>query len=188
MLKVTIGVVLAAALLAIPVTAMGQLTGQDRQNAARECRLERGSTVATRMAFKARYGTNANQRNAFGKCVSRRARQEAAERRQARQSAETQCRAELQSLGQSAFERKYGTNHNNRNAFGTCVSQKARAAKAALDRRDRQRIEARKTAAKACAAERAAIGRQAFAMKYGTNHNRRNAFGKCVSQKARAQH
>jgi hypothetical protein len=185
---VTIGVVLAATLLAIPVAAMGQVTGQDRQNAARECRLERGSTVATRMAFKARYGTNANQRNAFGKCVSRRARQEAAERREARQSAESQCRAELQSLGRSAFEQKYRTNHNTRNAFGKCVSQKARAAKARLDRRDRQRIEARKNAAKACAAERADIGRAAFAMKYGTNHNRRNAFGKCVSQKARAQH
>jgi hypothetical protein len=180
MRKATIGVVLAAALLATPVAAIGQPTGHDRHNAARECRLERGSTAATREAFRDRYGT-------FGKCVSRRARQEAAERREAHQSAESQCRAELQSLGRSAFEEKYGTNHNNLNAFGKCVSQKAQAVKAKLARRDRQWIEARRNAANVCAAERAA-NRAAFATKYGTNHNRRNAFGKCVSQKARAQH
>jgi hypothetical protein len=35
--------------------------------------------------------------------------------------------------------------------------------------------------AKQCRAERAAIGADAFAHKYGTNHNHKNAFGKCVS-------
>jgi hypothetical protein len=35
--------------------------------------------------------------------------------------------------------------------------------------------------AKQCRAERAAIGNDAFAHKYGTNHNHKNAFGKCVS-------
>src|SRR4051794_16988718 len=43
-------------------------------------------------------------------------------------------------------------------------------------------------AVKACRAERGTTDatRQAFADKYGTNHNKRNAFGKCVSQKVRA--
>jgi hypothetical protein len=29
------------------------------------------------------------------------------------------------------------------------------------------------------------MGRDAFANQYGTNRNKRNAFGKCVSQKTR---
>jgi hypothetical protein len=40
-----------------------------------------------------------------------------------------------------------------------------------------------KLAAKECAQERKAMGKQAFAEKYGTNRNGRNAFGKCVSDK-----
>jgi hypothetical protein len=38
-----------------------------------------------------------------------------------------------------------------------------------------------KNPAKACKAERDQIGESAFAEKYGTDRNRRNAFGKCVS-------
>lgn len=37
-------------------------------------------------------------------------------------------------------------------------------------------------AAKKCKAERAKMGEQAFADRYGTNANKRNAFGKCVSR------
>ena len=43
---------------------------------------------------------------------------------------------------------------------------------------------AEKNAAKACKAERA-LGAQAFKDKYGTNANKANAFGKCVSQLAK---
>jgi hypothetical protein len=39
-----------------------------------------------------------------------------------------------------------------------------------------------KNRAHSCKAERARIGHSAFADKYGTNRNQRNAFGKCVSQ------
>jgi hypothetical protein len=38
------------------------------QNAARSCKAERGSM--TLAEFRAKYGKNANDRNAFGKCVS----------------------------------------------------------------------------------------------------------------------
>ena len=31
------------------------------------------------------------------------------------------------------------------------------------------------------------MGAEAFAKKYGTNHNLKNAFGKCVSGKAKAK-
>jgi hypothetical protein len=40
------------------------------------------------------------------------------------------CKAELKALGLTAFEQKYGRNHNLRNAFGKCVSSKKHQAKA----------------------------------------------------------
>ncbi|MEX1142524.1 MAG: hypothetical protein WD993_06795 [Thermoleophilaceae bacterium] len=45
----------------------------------------------------------------------------------------------------------------------------------------------RTNAAKDCKAERAEIGVEAFREKYGANKGKRNAFGKCVSQGARAE-
>ncbi len=44
----------------------------DFVNAAQECRAERDADPA---AFEMTYGTNANHRNAFGKCVSARAQE-----------------------------------------------------------------------------------------------------------------
>jgi hypothetical protein len=41
--------------------------------------------------------------------------------------------------------------------------------------------------AKKCKAERASIGVDAFKAKYGTNANKANAFGKCVSKLAKAK-
>ena len=41
--------------------------------------------------------------------------------------------------------------------------------------------------ARKCKAERATMGAGAFAERYGTNANGRNAFGKCVSQYAKEQ-
>jgi hypothetical protein len=40
-------------------------------NAAKACKAERGTTAASREAFAEKYGTNATNRNAFGKCVSK---------------------------------------------------------------------------------------------------------------------
>ena len=45
---------------------------------------------------------------------------------QATQNAAKQCKAERQSMGAEAFANEYGTNANKRNAFGKCVSQKAK--------------------------------------------------------------
>ena len=50
---------------------------------------------------------------------------------------------------------------------------------------DRQDAVAFKNAAKECAAERERLGDDDFAEEYGRNANDRNAFGKCVSKKAR---
>ena len=87
-----------------------------------------------------------------------------------------QCRAE-RTADADAFKQKYGTNRTKSNAFGKCVSQKRREA-----RQERRRE--RRQASRECRAERAADA-EAFKQKYGTNRNKSNAFGKCVSAKVR---
>ena len=96
------------------------------------------------------------------------------------------CKAERKSLGVEAFNKKYGTNHNLKNAFGKCMSGKSKGKKDDKDEKDEdEKDEDSGAAAKACKAERASIGVDAFAKKYGTNHNLKNAFGKCVSGKSK---
>ena len=130
--------------------------------------------------FKQTYGTNANRSNAFGKCVSKMATAE----QQNLTAAPGACRAEQSDStfaanhGGKTFDQTYGTG-NLKNAFGKCVSAKAKAAAA-------QDVQAVEAAAKACSTERAADP-AAFKTKYGTNANKANAFGKCVSGKAKTQ-
>jgi hypothetical protein len=165
--------------LVVPATAVAEPNQNDRENAAQECRKERGTTPEEREAFRANHGTNKNKRNAFGKCVSKRSKDEESERRRARSEAVEECRKE--------HPRGQGKPENGQaNAFGKCVSAKAKAKRAEADRRDQEQIERRQNAAKECDEERGDTdgSRQAFANKYGTNDNKRNAFGKCVSQNA----
>ena len=91
-----------------------------------------------------------------------------------KRQAAKECRAERGTTDatQEAFRAKY------RN-FGKCVSAGAREIQA-------ERKEARSNAARDCRAEREAMGVEAFREQYGTNRNKRNAFGKCVSAKVRA--
>ena len=63
------------------------------------------------------------------------------------------------------------------------MSQKAKAKQEEQDQEDAAEAEDTKNAAQECDAERSADSK-AFAEKYGTNHNKKNAFGKCVSQKS----
>ena len=177
----------ALALLALPSGAVAKPSDGDRTNAAQECRAERGSSDATREAFKVKYGTNKTKSNAFGKCVSRRARDEEQEGVTAHKNASKECKAEAETLGDDAFAAKYGTGKKKANAHGKCVSSKAKEHEAAADAEDRKQIAARKNAAKTCAEERDDIGRAAFEAKYGTNASKSNAFGKCVSKTAKAQ-
>jgi hypothetical protein len=179
--------------LALPVAAQAgdAPSSTDRRNAAQECRFERGTTAATREAFAVKYGSNDNDANAFGKCVSSKAADESQELKAANAGASQACRTEEGTTAESkaAFATKYGTNGNGKNAFGKCVSAKAHELKKQADVRDHDRATARKTAAKSCAEERGttAASRKAFAEKYGTGTTRRNAFGKCVSKLAKAQ-
>ena len=171
----------ALAVLAVPANpAVAKTSKADKREAQKECRAERGTTDATREAFKAKY------RN-FGACVSQTAREAKAERASAKRNASRDCREERGDTAESreAFREKYGTNANKRNAFGKCVSQKAKANRAEQDAADEEEATERTNAAKECDAERGDTQetRKAFEEKYGTNHNKRNAFGKCVSQK-----
>lgn len=94
-------------------------------------------------------------------------------------SAQEQCAALKAQLGPDAFRQTYGTNGNRSNAFGKCVSTRETATREAA-------AKARTNASKECDAEEAADP-AAFAAKYGTGKNRRNAHGKCVSGKAKAK-
>ena len=186
-------IVLAGVFGALALPAVAQATDTpttaDRQSASQECRFERGTTAATREAFTAKYGTNGNKRNAFGKCVSAKAREEAKERVDAKAGAAQTCRTERGTTPESeaAFKAKYGTNGKKSNAFGKCVSAAATQAEAQADAQDRKTAADRKRAAKQCAQERgtSTASRAAFADKYGSNGNKRNAFGKCVSKVAK---
>jgi hypothetical protein len=159
------------AALALPAWAVaGAPSPADRAAAVKQCSTDRGAMGAP--AFKLLYGTNANRSNAFGKCVSKLARQNATNR----SNAASQCRTE-RTADAAAFAAKYGTGKKHANAFGNCVSQTAKAAAA-------QQQSARVNAAKTCWTERKADP-AAFKANYGTNANKSNAFGKCVSSKVK---
>ena len=99
---------------------------QADKNAAKSCKAERALNPD---AFKTRYGTNGNKANAFGKCVSGKAKkaEESVEAEEARENAAKKCKAE-RALNPDAFKTKYGTNVNKANAFGKCVSKLAKKA------------------------------------------------------------
>ncbi|MBI5103640.1 MAG: hypothetical protein HZB46_01370 [Solirubrobacterales bacterium] len=182
----------AVAVIAAPnATADDQPTTTDKANAAQECRTERGTTDASREAFAAKYGTNHNKRNAFGKCVTRKAADEAKESEQARTGAAKACDDERGTTpeSQAAFAEKYGTNKNKKNAYGKCVSQKSKELEQAADAEDKAQAMARRSAARQCDDERGetTASRAAFREKYGTGKTKANAFGKCVSKLAKAQ-
>ncbi|TML56279.1 MAG: hypothetical protein E6G15_01420 [Actinobacteria bacterium] len=159
------------AALAVPAWATaGSPSAGDRTNAAKQCASEH-QAMGTDL-FKQTYGTNANKSNAFGKCVSQRAKQN----QQARSNAAGQCRSE-RAADPAAFAAAYGTGKNHKNAFGKCVSSKAKSAEA-------KQTHAVVNAAKQCRTEQQADP-AAFKAQYGTNANKSNAFGKCVSSKVK---
>ena len=159
------------AAMALPAFAVaGTPSTADQAAAVKQCSTER--TAMKVPAFKLLYGTNANRSNAFGKCVSKLAQQNAKNGSNAASS----CRTE-RATDPAAFAAKYGTGKKHANAFGNCVSQTAKAAA-------NQQQQATTSAAKACWAERQPDP-AAFKAKYGTNANKSNAFGKCVSGKVK---
>ena len=163
-------VCVALAALTVPAVSPAAVSQTDFKNAAKFCKALRADMGAT--TFKQTFGTNKNKSNAYGKCVSKHART----LDEVHSDAVKNCRTEREADA-VAFANKYGTGKHKKNAFGKCVSQ----AQAKLTVQAADAIE---NAAKECKSERKADP-GAFASKYGTNENKRNAFGKCVSRTVR---
>jgi hypothetical protein len=172
-------IVAVLAALVVPVAALAA-TPSPNSLASDTCRQLQSSMGAD---FALTYGTNASRSNAFGQCV---ARNTAAATQQLANAAKT-CKAEqadpnfAASHGGKTFVQFYaGSNGKGAaveaNAYGKCVSKHAREAAAA-------HAQALTKAARTCRAERKADA-AAFAAKYGSA---RNAFGKCVAARAKAQ-
>lgn len=166
-------------LAATATAAFAAEGGPHGKSPAQACKNELATLGAAN--FKSLYAPTGSGANAMGKCVSKHARDAAANRMNAAKA----CKAE-QGMPEAdfraahdgkSFAELYGRNDNDRNAYGKCVSSKAGAA-------DAQQEAATMKAAKACKAERAA-GRAAFTAKYGGKAA--SAFGKCVSSKSKTQ-
>jgi hypothetical protein len=100
-----------------------QLVTTEAKNAAKACTAERGTTPESIAAFNGKYGKNANKANAFGKCVSLMARGLTLEQQEATLNAAQKCKGERGTSAStvSAFNNKYGTSANKKNAFSQCV-------------------------------------------------------------------
>jgi hypothetical protein len=141
--------------------------------AAKQCNAQKKADPA---AFEAAWGDKHTMQN----CK----KATAPEAEDTVQNASQECRAERE-LDPVGFQTTYGTNGadtgngkgDGKNAFGKCVSSKSNAAV-------EEAVTEFKNAAKECRAERTADP-AAFTATYGTNGNKKNAFGKCVSSKVK---
>ncbi len=122
--------VAASATLAAPPPGKGNdTTSPAEARAEKACKTERGTSAQTHAAFDARYGTNKNKKNAFGKCVSSKSKDEDdADEDGDETNVSKKCKTERGTSAASiaAFEAKYGTNKNKKNAHGKCVSKLAK--------------------------------------------------------------
>jgi hypothetical protein len=114
--------------VSIAAKAIRQAEQQGRMNPARTCRGLRTTLMGP--LFDMTYGKNSNDRNAFGKCVSATAHLQA----QNELSASATCAVQqtdpsfATDHGGQIFSQYYGTNADQSNAFGKCVSSTAKAA------------------------------------------------------------
>lgn len=168
---VSMKTILAILILAAAVSPVAALAAAPSREATK-------SAQATCTALRASMGATAFLQgfSSLGACVSKYAPVEQA----SITSANATCTAEQTAMGDTAFGQKYGTGKDGKNAFGNCVSSHAKASAQA----ERQ---GRLNPAQSCKALRTSLGAAVFSQTYGKNANDRNAFGKCVSAKARAQ-
>ena len=151
-------------LVAAPV-ASAENTDPDKV-ASKQCNADKNADAA---AFEAVWGDHAMRD------CKRAAREQAVE---TVQNASQECDAE-EAADPAGFTATYGTGKNGKNAHGKCVSSKV---KAAVE----EEAAEFKNSAQECRAERSADP-AGFTATYGTNGNKKNAFGKCVSSKETAE-
>ncbi|MEA2450134.1 MAG: hypothetical protein QOG63_2066 [Thermoleophilaceae bacterium] len=182
-MKKLIGITCAVALLVAPAGAIAkQGNGQAHRDAVKTCKELR--QAAGKKGFAELYG-----KKGLGRCIKKETRENAAEQQQAQDNAQSNaakdCKAE-RDADPAAFAEQYGTGKKGKNAYGKCVSQHAKADEQAQEQQDAQQDDDQVSAAQQCKDERKADP-AAFAAQYGTNANKRNAYGKCVSQKTHEQ-
>jgi hypothetical protein len=171
----TLALAAAISLAAVPAASAQTPSSTDSKNAAKFCKSLRtasGSADNFRSAIDAVVSGKVTTKNAYGKCVSHYAKDEAKERKAAKSSANAACKAERDAADtpeeKQAFADKYGAKNVN-SAFGKCVSSAAKAKKADADEADAKRV----NAAKECR-------KPETRAKY-------SSFGKCVSATAKAK-
>jgi hypothetical protein len=92
-----------------------ETAADELENAAQECKAERGADAD---AFAETYGANKNGNNAYGKCVSSKAKEAVEEETDAVITAAKTCKT-MKADDAATFEATYGSK---KNAFGKCVS------------------------------------------------------------------
>jgi hypothetical protein len=171
MKKVILIVALAALLVPLAALADNGPAPTPAQTANQLCQADK--TAMGVEQFKQLYGTNPNQANAWGKCVSGKAKTAHA----ATQNASAACQSE-QAQDQAAFDAKYGSDQKgkgaDKDAMGKCVSAKVHDTVTTTTAKVMK-------AAKTCKAMRKSDA-SGYATKYGT---KANAFGKCVAAKGK---
>jgi hypothetical protein len=171
-MKTTFLTTIALALV-LSATALAGGTSHGTPTASQQCRAQRTAMGARDFALL--YGAGPKHANAFGRCVSKLQRAAQADQANASQA----CRTEQAdptfpvTHGGKTFADFYGRGANKTDAFGNCVSTKA---KAAANARQAATLNASRT----CKGERAADP-AAFKSKYGKNRDKSDAFGRCVA-------
>ena len=164
----------AASMLVPAVATAGDYDLPPTHAASAACKAERAQ-MGTAL-FKQTYGTNKNRSNALGKCISKKNKTEKANQ----DSANKACKAEqadpnfAASHGGKTFDQFYGKGKKGANAFGKCVSSKAKA-------ESKADVKANVNAAKACKLMRKLYPAE-YVKEFGS---KKNAFGKCVSATAK---
>jgi hypothetical protein len=126
------------------------------------------------------YGDGKKGKNAFGNCVSTKAKAASQAEQQSRPNPSRTCRGLRSQMGAQAFTALYGKTATARNAYGKCVSAWARA-----QTHNEQNAAAQCGAEQNDAAFSATHSGKTFAQFYGTDAALANAFGQCVSTKAK---
>jgi hypothetical protein len=186
--KKLFAVACTAVACAIPAVASG--ANDPATNASKFCKQlaaasggKHSETFAAAVRTMFPNARNVTAKNAHGKCVSNKTKENETETaraaKQAKRNAAKTCK-EQQSSDPAGFATQWGAK---KNAYGKCVSATARAQQQQAAQQEQQQDQNTVNAAKTCKAQRTndAAG---FAQQWGT---RRNAFGKCVSATAKKQ-
>ena len=110
------------------VSKLAGTVQSENANAAKQCAPERADTSFAAShdgkTFAQVYGSGQHGNNAFGECVSTKAKALSDDRQESTIAAAKTCKAERTQMGATAFTKKYG---GRANAFGKCVSKLTKA-------------------------------------------------------------